>query len=98
MAGSKRNPERMCIGCRTVHPKRDMLRVVRSPNNEFSVDTTGKSPGRGAYICRNEECFHRAVKEHGFEKAFKNNVGIAMYEALQKEIFSGNAVSNESEV
>ena len=69
MKGQKKIPERMCLGCRTVHPKKDMIRVVRSPENVYSVDMTGKSPGRGAYICRNEECFRRAEKEHGFERA-----------------------------
>ncbi len=98
MADSKRNPQRMCIGCRTVYPKKDMLRVVRSPNNEYFVDITGKSPGRGAYICRNKECFHRAVKEHGFEKAFKNKMETAIYEALRKEVFPEAEESVESEV
>ena len=74
MKGQKKIPERMCLGCRTVHPKKDMIRVVRSPENVYSVDMTGKSPGRGAYICRNEECFRRAEKEHGFERAFKSKM------------------------
>ena len=96
MKGQKKIPERMCLGCRTVHPKKDMIRVVRSPENVYSVDMTGKSPGRGAYICRNEECFRRAEKEHGFERAFKSKMEDAIYETLRKEIFQDKAASKES--
>ena len=96
MKGQKRFPERMCLGCRTVHPKKDMIRVVRSPENVYSVDMTGKSPGRGAYICRNEECFRRAEKEHGFERAFKSKMEAAIYETLRKEIFQDESASKES--
>ena len=96
MKGQKRIPERMCLGCRAVHPKKDMIRVVRSPENVYSVDMTGKSPGRGAYICRNEECFCRAEKEHGFERAFKSKMEAAIYETLRKEIFQDEAASKES--
>ena len=96
MKGQKKIPERMCLGCRTVHPKKDMIRVVRSPGNVYSVDMTGKSPGRGAYICRNEECFRRAEKEHGFERAFKSKMEAAIYETLRKEIFQDEAASKES--
>ena len=96
MKGQKKIPERMCLGCRTVHPKKDMIRVVRSPENVYSVDMTGKSPGRGAYICRHAECFRRAEKEHGFERAFKSKMEDAIYETLRKEIFQDEAASKES--
>ena len=96
MKGQKKIPERMCLGCRTVHPKKDMIRVVRSPENVYSVDVTGKSPGRGAYICRNEECFRHAEKEHGFERAFQSKMEAAIYETLRKEIFQDEAASKES--
>ena len=96
MKGQKKIPERMCLGCRAVHPKKDMIRVVRSPENVYSVDMTGKNPGRGAYICRNEECFRRAEKEHGFERAFKSKMEDAIYETLRKEIFQDEAASKES--
>ena len=96
MKGQKKIPERMCLGCRTVHPKKDMIRVVRSPENVYSVDVTGKSPGRGAYICRNEECFRHAEKEHGSERAFKSKMEAAIYETLRKEIFQDEAASKES--
>lgn len=96
MKDRKKIPERMCIGCRTTHPKTDLIRVVRSPEHVYSVDLSGKSPGRGAYICRNEECFRRAEKEHGFERAFKSNVEAAVYACLRKEIFASEAAQEES--
>ncbi len=95
MKRQKKVPDRMCLGCRTIHPKKDMIRVVRSPENVYSVDMTGKSPGRGAYICRSEECFRRAEKEHGFERAFKSRMEAAIYETLRKEIFQEEAASEK---
>jgi len=96
MKNPKKIPERMCVGCHVTHPKIDMIRVVRSLDNRFFVDITGKSPGRGAYICRNEECLRRASKEHGFTRAFKSNVEAAIYDELRKEIFPNEAASKES--
>ena len=96
MKDQKKSPERMCLGCRTTHLKKDMIRGVRSPDNVYSVDMTGKSPGRGAYICRNEECFRRAEREHGFERAFKSKMEAAIYEALRKEIFKNEAAPEKS--
>ena len=88
MAVTKKMPERMCIGCQTVHPKKDMIRIVRSPEGEFSVDRTGKKSGRGAYICEKEECFKAAVKEHRFEKSFKSAIDAGIYEELKQQLFS----------
>ena len=87
MAAIKKTPERMCIGCQQAHPKKDMMRIVRSPEGIFSVDFTGKKSGRGAYICHREECFNIAVKEHRFEKAFKGPMDAEIYEALRRELF-----------
>lgn len=91
MAITKKVPERMCIGCQTVHPKKDMIRIVRSPEGEFSVDFTGKKSGRGAYICHNAECFTMAVREHRFEKSFKSAIDSAVYDDLKKQLFSDEA-------
>lgn len=87
MAGTKKIPERMCIGCQTVHPKKEMIRIVRSPEGKFSVDTTGKKSGRGAYICQKETCFQTAVKEHRFEKSFKSAMNPEVYEELKQQLF-----------
>lgn len=66
----KKIPMRMCVGCREMKPKRELLRVVRSPEGEISFDLTGRKPGRGAYVCRSEVCFTRAVKQKQLERAF----------------------------
>ena len=59
----KKIPMRMCVGCREMKPKKELLRAVRSPEGEVSLDTTGKKPGRGAYCCYNAECLRRALKQ-----------------------------------
>lgn len=61
-------PMRMCVGCREMKPKKEMLRVVRSPDGVVSIDETGKKPGRGAYVCRDEACLARAIKQRQLER------------------------------
>ena len=56
-------PMRMCVGCREMKPKKELLRAVRSPEGSVSLDTTGKKPGRGAYCCYNADCLKRALKQ-----------------------------------
>ena len=87
MAGAKKTPERMCVGCQTVRPKKELVRIVRSPEGVFSVDFTGKKPGRGAYVCRKQECFDAAVKRRRFEKAFSGAVSAEVLETLRAELF-----------
>ena len=87
MAVQKKTPERLCIGCQTVHPKKELVRIVRSPEGVFSVDLKGKMPGRGAYVCHKSECFEAAVKRRRFEKAFQGPVGADVLEALRAELF-----------
>ena len=62
-AKPKKIPMRMCVGCREMKPKKELLRAVRSPEGTVSLDTTGKKPGRGAYCCFNAECLRRALKQ-----------------------------------
>ena len=64
MASVKKIPTRLCIGCRQQHPKKELVRIVRSPEGDFSVDHTGKKAGRGAYICNNKECFDRRTSKY----------------------------------
>lgn len=90
MAGQKKLPERMCLGCQQLHIKRELIRVVRSPEGEFSIDLTGKKSGRGAYICNNVECFDKAVKERRFEKSFKSAIDNKIYEELRAGFFKNN--------
>lgn len=64
----KKIPMRMCVGCREMKPKRELIRVVRSPEGEVSLDPVGKKPGRGAYVCRNQNCLGRAIKQKQLER------------------------------
>ena len=80
----------MCLGCQQLHIKRELIRVVRSPEGEFSIDLTGKKSGRGAYICNNVECFDKAVKERRFEKSFKSAIDNKIYEELRAGFFKNN--------
>ena len=67
-------PLRQCLGCRAMLPKRELIRVVRSPEGEISLDLTGKKPGRGAYVCRNADCLKKAQKAKSLQKAFGSPV------------------------
>ena len=80
----------MCLGCQQLHVKRDLIRIVRSPEGEFSIDLTGKKSGRGAYICNSVECFDKAVKERRFEKSFKSAIDNKIYEELRPGFLKNN--------
>ena len=87
MATVKKIPTRLCIGCQEQHPKKELVRIVRSPEGDFSVDLTGKKAGRGAYICNNKECFDKAVKEHRFDRSFKCMVDKNIFDELSEQLF-----------
>ena len=87
MATVKKITTRLCIGCQEQHPKKELVRVVRSPEGDFSVDLTGKKAGRGAYICNNKECFDKAVKEHRFDRSFKCTVDKNIFDELSEQLF-----------
>lgn len=82
----KHIPERMCSGCRERRQKGELVRVVRSPDGVISLDTTGKAPGRGAYICRNAECLKKARKNRSIERSFKCKISDEVYGELEKEL------------
>ena len=75
-------PMRMCVGCREMKPKRELLRVVRSPEGEITFDLTGRKPGRGAYVCRSAECLKRAIKQRQLERAFECPLGEETHASL----------------
>lgn len=82
----KKIPLRMCIGCREHKPKKELIRVVKSPEGEVSVDTTGKKPGRGAYVCRDEQCLRKAQKSRQLERALECSMSQELYDRLAEEI------------
>jgi predicted RNA-binding protein YlxR (DUF448 family) len=82
----KKIPQRMCNGCMEMKPKKELIRVVKNKEGEVSIDTTGKKPGRGAYICKNTECFEKAVKTRRLEKNLEVKIDEELYNKLKEEI------------
>ena len=82
-------PLRKCTGCQEMKDKRQLVRIVKSEDGTFSVDFTGKKPGRGAYICPNIECLEKAQKTKGLERSFKTAVPKDVYEQLREELTNG---------
>ncbi|SHI69041.1 RNase P modulator RnpM [Propionispora hippei] len=82
----KKIPQRMCVGCQEMKSKKELLRIVRTPDGSIVLDATGKKAGRGAYICPSEECFTKAMKQKRIEKALNQPIEAAVYEALRDGI------------
>ena len=81
----KKIPMRMCTACREMKPKRELIRVVKTPEGDIKLDLTGKLNGRGAYICKSSECLHKARKTGALQRAFSCEVSQEIYERLIKE-------------
>lgn len=88
MPQQKKIPLRRCTGCNEAKPKKDLVRVVRTPEGEVLLDPTGKKNGRGAYICKNIDCFQKARRAKRFERAFECTVSDEVYDAIAKELES----------
>jgi predicted RNA-binding protein YlxR (DUF448 family) len=82
----KKIPMRKCLGCNEMKPKRELVRVVKSPEGEVSIDLIGKKSGRGAYICPDKKCFDKARKGKRFEKALETQIPEEVYEAMAGEL------------
>lgn len=87
----KKIPMRQCTGCREMKPKRELIRVVRSPEGEVSIDFKGKKPGRGAYVCHNADCLGRAIKSRALERAFGEAVPEEIYGELKRQMEVGDS-------
>ncbi|MBR1408200.1 MAG: YlxR family protein [Clostridia bacterium] len=83
---TRKVPMRMCVGCREMKEKRELLRVVRGPEGTISLDRKGKAPGRGAYICKSEACLAKAVKQKQLERALEARIDEEVYQRLAEEI------------
>lgn len=84
MPGAKKIPHRMCVGCREMKPKKQMIRVVRTPQGSVEVDLTGKRSGRGAYICSKAECLQKAAKQLG--KALQCSINQEVVDELRQSL------------
>lgn len=82
---AKKIPLRQCVGCGEMKGKKEMMRVLRTEENEICLDVTGKKNGRGAYICRSRECLLKARKNKGLERSFKMSIPSEVYDTLEKE-------------
>ena len=84
----KKQPVRTCIGCGTERTKKELIRIVRTPEGEIRLDPAGRMNGRGAYLCRDPECMRKAWKTRGLDRAFRESVPREAYERLEKELMS----------
>ena len=82
----KKIPQRQCMGCRERKEKREMIRVVRSPEGGISLDFRGKAPGRGAYICPKMDCLKRAIKAKSLERSLDTAIPEEIYARLEQEM------------
>ncbi|MGM9661674.1 MAG: RNase P modulator RnpM [Oscillospiraceae bacterium] len=82
----KKIPQRQCVGCREMKGKKELIRVVKSPEGAISLDFSGRSPGRGAYVCPDPACLARARKSRALERAFDTAIPAEVYDALEKEM------------
>lgn len=82
----KKIPMRKCTGCMQMKPKKELIRVVKSPDGDISLDLTGKKSGRGAYICPNAECFKKARKAKSLERAFETQIPESVYDEMEKQL------------
>ena len=82
----KKIPMRQCLGCREMKPKRELIRAVKSPEGEESLDFKGKAAGRGAYICPSKDCLKKAMKAKALERAFSAQIPPEVYEQLVKQM------------
>lgn len=85
---NKKIPMRQCVGCREMKSKRDLIRIIRTSEDELSVDATGKKNGRGAYICPRRECLDLAIRNKGLERSLKIAVPKEIYTDFEKEMDS----------
>ena len=80
----KKTPERKCLGCMQSFPKTSLIRVVRSPEGEVTLDRTGKKSGRGAYVCPSADCLKKAIKAKRLERALECSIPDEVLEGLEK--------------
>ena len=87
----KKIPMRQCMGCREMKPKRELVRVVKSPEDVVSVDLKGKAPGRGAYVCRSTDCLKRALRSKALDRSLGITIPPEIYESLAEQMEGADA-------
>ena len=87
----KKIPLRKCTGCGEMKTKKELIRVLKTPEGTIVLDVTGKKNGRGAYLCNQIECFRKARKSKGLERSLECAIPTEVYETLEKELTTGTA-------
>ncbi len=93
---SKRVPLRVCVVCGEKRPKKELIRIVKTPENEIVIDHIGKKPGRGAYLCLKKECIDKARREGQLEHALKRDIPSWIYEDLERLLTTGGEVNGKN--
>ena len=83
---NKKIPLRKCVGCQEMKEKKELIRVIKTPEDEIVLDETGRKNGRGAYLCPNSKCLEQAIKSKGLERSFKMSIPKDVYDMLTKEM------------
>ena len=86
MLKKRKIPMRMCVGCREMKPKAELMRVVKPQDGDCAIDRTGKAPGRGAYVCESAECLKKAQKTKALERALEAKIDDSVFEQLASQI------------
>jgi len=82
----KKIPQRMCVGCQEMKNKKELIRIVKTPDAQIVIDSTGKKPGRGAYVCVIGECLTKAIKEKRLERALKHSIAPEIFDQLRQSV------------
>ena len=83
---AKKIPMRMCVSCREMQPKKELVRVVRTPEGAVVLDTTGRANGRGAYLCKKSACLEKAIKSRALERALETKIEAQTYDTLRAQM------------
>ena len=86
MSITKKIPMRKCVGCQQMKNKKELLRILKTAENEFVLDATGRKNGRGAYLCFSKDCLQKAIQSKGLERSFKQSIPKEVYDKLEKEL------------
>lgn len=88
----KKLPQRTCIGCNLKKDKKELIRIVKNSKGEINIDFTGKMEGRGTYICKNEDCLNKAIKNKRITKVFEKEITNEIYEKIKEYINGGEFI------
>ncbi len=86
MSAQRKIPMRQCLGCKELKPKKELIRVVKNSEGEVSLDLVGRKPGKGAYICRDVECFKKARKQKSFERSLGVAIPTDVFDMMEAEL------------